>query len=363
MSPGAPSGRLSEALAEAEAALQEIWRTADGEPPKVRASTMNLVALAGASVAPEWLDTFDALASTHPARTLVFSVDPRLPPWAMETGVHAICRKDEGGVVCSERVNVRLGAAALKRARSVADALSVPELPTAVVMLPGAPALLLEDIALDADRCIVDSRSAPFGHVAKLSALARGYLADMGFSYTFLWRDLTARFFDDPRFVPLLGTLSRVAIEHVRAADDTTPAAVRLYVGWLASRLGWALESSGHARSASGPVAIDVTSKESGSVALGSLTKVTLSGMLDGGEARIEVAHVEGDGGLLWSIARGTETIERNHRVGRRDEFTLLRRAIDAMEPDRVLRDAIAAAAGWHAGVVAAPPADYRSSF
>jgi glucose-6-phosphate dehydrogenase assembly protein OpcA len=238
----------------------------------------------------------------------------------------------------------------LKRAGSLLAALSLPELPTVVLSLAGAPPILADALAPMADRFIVDTRTTPLARVASIAASARGYLADLGWIESFPWRELTARFFDDPTTRPMLTAISRVEIRHGWRADGATATDARLYAGWLASRLGWNLTGAGSARAPHGTVAIDVEADPAVPHQAGTLLSVTLRGHVGGAEACARVERAPEDAGYSWSVAIGdSPPIARRHGLSPRDETWLLVRALDASEPDHVLRAAIASAAGWRA--------------
>jgi hypothetical protein len=344
-----PTGKVSDALGQVETDLAAIWRPVDGEPPKVRASTMNLVVLAGNEIPAEVVDRVDALGTSHPARALLVAVNPRLAPWALEPDVSAICRKDPGGeVVCSERVRLVLGAVTAKRAASILGTLAISELPTVVLPLAGAQPLLADQLVATADRWIVDTRSTPIARVAQIAASARGYVADLGWAEMFPWRDLTARFFDDPSLLPMLSSIERVEVLHAPRPDGGTPPDVRLYLGWLASRLGWRLGGPDRAHAGERDVLLSIASEKGATHGAGSIRAVTLEGPIDGRRVRVHVAREAGAGGFEWRVERdGAAPSQHSFRLTVRDELWLLTHCIDASEPDRVLRAAIAAGAGW----------------
>lgn len=342
-----PTGKVSDALGRVESELAAIWQPAPGEPPKVRASTMNLVVLAGSEVPADVVDRIDALGTTHPARALLVAVGPRLAPWALEPDVSAICRKDPGGeVVCSERVRLVLGAVTAKRAASILSALSISELPTVVLPLASAQPLLTEQLVATADRWVLDTRSTPLARVAQIAASARGYVADLGWAESFPWRDLTARFFDEAALLPLLASIERVEVLHAARDGGTTPSDVRLYLGWLASRLGWRLGGPDRAHAAGRDVLLAIRAEKASPHGAGAILAVAIEGAIDGRRARVSVARAPGAGGFAWKIEREAEPpMSHTFRLTLRDELWLLTRCIDASEPDRVLRGAIAAAA------------------
>jgi hypothetical protein len=123
---------------------------------------------------------------------------------------------------------------------------------------------------------------------------------------------------------------------------------VRLYVGWLASRLGWRLGGADRAHVGERDVLLHVTAEKGSPRGAGSILGVSIAGTIDGAPARVHVERGTGSHGFSWTIERaGRAAIEHGFRLTARDELWLLTHAIDASEPDRVLRAAIEAAAGW----------------
>ncbi len=70
---------------------------------------------------------------------------------------------------------------------------------------------------------------------ARLRAERQAYVVDLAWLRSTPWRERVAAAFDPPRLRPELRTIESVTLRH---HPDSTVAAM-LFVGWLASRLGW----------------------------------------------------------------------------------------------------------------------------
>lgn len=340
-------GEVSAAVGHVEAKLAGLFVRGPGKPPRMRASTMNWIILAEPT--PELLSRIDALGETHPSRALVLQAKSKLAPLAVESEVEAICREYPGGdLICSERVVLELGEKAAERAASIVSALSLADLPTVVLAMPDrAEAMPLDAILENADRLIVDSRGSSLSKLEELAADESFYLADLGWIELYPWRDLTARSFDDPALLPWLPRLDRIEIRHAKRADGKTPSDVRLYVGWLASRIGATKMDAGEIRLGDHALTVELLPEEADPRGTGSMLSVLLRGRIDGSERLVKIERLAGDSGFLTSTEGGPDPSRHSFRLIARDETWLLDRALDSTVPDRVLREAIRWAAGF----------------
>lgn len=345
LAPG--SFEISDAVGRIETQLAELFTPGPGKPPRMRASTMNLLVLAEPS--PELLARIDALGATHPARALLLAMKEELPAHAVESDVQAICREYPGAdLICSERVVLWLGARAAERTVSIVSALSLADLPTVVLAMPdAAESLPLDALVEGASRLIVDSRGTSLARIAALASEGAFYLADLGWIELYPWLDLTARAFDDPAWLPLLPGLERVVIRHAEKASGPTPADIRLYVGWLASRLGAVSTEAGQVRLGERELSIELLPEPASPRGAGSLLSVCLEGRIDDSERRVRIERLGEDSGFACSKEGGPEPSRHLFRLVARDEEWLLGRALDSTVPDRVLREAVRWAAGW----------------
>lgn len=90
---------------------------------------------------------------------------------------------------------------------------------------------LFELLAEIADQIIADTLSV------HLDSNAHYALADLSWSRTAHWRELTAQLFDPPETAAVLPDICGVKVKY--AAGSKGDQAARFYIAWLASRLGW----------------------------------------------------------------------------------------------------------------------------
>jgi glucose-6-phosphate dehydrogenase assembly protein OpcA len=71
-------------------------------------------------------------------------------------------------------------------------------------------------------------------------------LSDLNWARLTAWRALTSGFYDVARYRPLLDQINQVTIEYAPPSVNASaiPARALILGGWLASRLGWKLESA-----------------------------------------------------------------------------------------------------------------------
>jgi glucose-6-phosphate dehydrogenase assembly protein OpcA len=340
----AGSGRISEAVSRVEAELGKLWAAPEEGtgPAKVRASMMNLVVVSGSGEIPRLQQATDDLTQTHPGRVFLLTVDGRSEPWDLRTAISAVCRADGGALLCSDRVEIAFGAMVVPRAASVVAALALPEIPTVVEAAVGAPSALVDAVAKESGRVIVDSAHTSWKRIAELARAVRTPIADRNFVRSYSWRDLVARFFDD---TPDAATaIRRVEIARTNAGKQE-PAAVLL--GWLASRLGWTFESGTRAKDRSGgAVEIALRADARTDLGEGEITSIRLDSRIQGRELVCTCARTEAPRMVRWTL-EGARSAAYDHPLGFRDENWVLIKAIDGAVGDDVYRATALAAAAY----------------
>jgi glucose-6-phosphate dehydrogenase assembly protein OpcA len=305
---------------------------------------MNFVAAAAQGEVEKLREECGALTETHAGRAFVLQVDGRIAPWEASTDVHAECRIDGAVPICYDRIEIAFGAMAAARAASVVRALALPEVPIVVESGLGAPPALVDSLAPIADRLIVDSAHTPVARIEELIRRTAGAVADRAFVRQFSWRELVARFFDEAPGA--LGGIRRVEVARTPGGKQD-PAA--LFLGWMASRLGWVLSSRSAATGRSGgPIEIAVTEEPREGVEAGALAGVRIATELGGEALDLECWRTDAPGGVRWSM-RGARSATYEHRLGFRDEAWVLVKAIDGVAGDRAYREAVLAATEWSA--------------
>lgn len=289
-----PRNRLGEPLAgpissEAiEAALATDWlqlhSTVDGQPGALaRASVLTLiVAVADPERADHVLDAISHLARQHPSRTVVLRPEPAAKDpstttsssrgtsaggtdagWYSETipgasdlqvwhETTSINTGERERLLCGEQVVIAARGRAVRHLVSLADQLTLPDLPTYLWWagdLPSGDDGLLEPLTELADRLIVDSSRfralrPAFERVDRIARRRHAPCApsDLNWARLTPWRDLLAQFFDAPTLRPYLDRVTGLAITHDPRSPEGIAQAL-LLVSWLADRLGWQLDA------------------------------------------------------------------------------------------------------------------------
>lgn len=261
---------------EIEAQLGRIWETRmDTLPPlpdgsaniaekgrsHARASVLNLIVTAPDGEAAERIAaTMMGLGVRHPSRAIVLVADPGEGD-ALDASITVHCHP--GAVraeqICHETIVLTCHGEPAHHLDGVVAPLLIHDLPTHV-WWPGDPPF--EDPVFDqlvdmSDRLIVDS--SDFGELLtgyrRLTNLRRrSGVGDLSWERLAWWHEVTAQFFDTPRFRRYLPNLNRIRIKYsvpppegpeTLHEDEVAPrvsspmAQPLLYAGWLASRLEW----------------------------------------------------------------------------------------------------------------------------
>ncbi|WP_437719789.1 glucose-6-phosphate dehydrogenase assembly protein OpcA [Sorangium sp. So ce861] len=355
------AGRIAEVIKRVESELAEFWSSPDEsrpEPaPKTRASTMNFVAVGSRAEVERLKEQAEELAETHAGRTLLITLDDRLDPLSVQADWSATCRRAGEVPICYDRVELTFGVAAAERVASVVSALTISDVAVIVELAPGAPNVLGDALAPICDRLVFDSAETCIERIAEVARGTKAPLADRAFVRTFSFRELVARFFDD---MPEASRAIR-RVEIARSAG-AKPDPAALLLGWMGSRLGWTFESRGpaqpggagvlgRARAADG-AAIEIALLDgppAGEQAQRRIDGVRLFTSLRGeplalGCVRLDKAPAT----ARWTV-EGARSADHLHPLGYRDETWVLTKTIDSLEGDRLLREAVLAAAAWSA--------------
>jgi glucose-6-phosphate dehydrogenase assembly protein OpcA len=334
---------VGQALTRIEREIAALWQPDESGRIKPRATTLNLVALHGQRECG-FLDTLEDVAARLGARTFVVTVDGRLEPWALEGEVSAVCRIDPGTkreAVCAERVTLRFGTAAGKRAPSIVGSLVESSLPTVLYAGPGAPPAVLEALAHGSGAVVVDSAELGLARAAMLADTISAQVFDLAFVRTRRWREMLARVFDDPALLPALGAVRSLSVVHAARPDHAGASAeAELTLAWLGARLGWTPayeDASGRA------IHVAIASEAHPELVPGCLLSVELLAELGGGALTARVQRDADGEHLSWEvIAPGHPPLVRRYATPRRDDAELVERAIRSFKPDHLLRDTFA---------------------
>jgi glucose-6-phosphate dehydrogenase assembly protein OpcA len=292
-----PPGRI-------EGELSALWRAAAGSSqlPVTRACLWNfIVRVAGDEDFRYAKKLIDDISQRVPARVIVLRAERSEEEGEIRAWVEANWRRDGQGMSGSDEVTLVGTGKAVDRLISMVRALTITDVPTAMMWI-GPPPLEnapVRALMKEADRLIIDTRKLP--SEAGLPPLLRmidpdieiGDLSWLGISPL---RGLCAAFFDhDP------APLER--LDRVRASSGVTGTQARglLALGWLGSRLGW--RDYRRVEGASDLRRWQATRRNGGSVIL------ELATDLSGANHGVNALELNA-GGLDWQLSRGQACID-----------------------------------------------------
>jgi glucose-6-phosphate dehydrogenase assembly protein OpcA len=347
-------------------------RLGSGSDTRVRMRTrvLTLIVVAARPETQERaLDAINLLAARHPSRAVILAPgDPDGPSW-LDARIYAQCQLQARGnaEVCTEQIVARCGGELAYHLSELVTPLLIHDLPV-VLWWPDDPPLgraQFVDLADEVDRILVDSGSFREDGAARLMALAqvvgegRLRVLDVGWLRLSLWRELLAGAFDHPLLAPELPSVHHVRVDVARPGDVMRVSKAALLCGWLASRLGWRLESplapqrggeslTGTYRAAHGPVHIELRPADPGSDRAlrtpGSLARVELTLGRRAAEIRARVTR-HADHLLATADFEGAQVCRRAGRLEPFGDAPYLAEALDRGSADRIFEDALAAAA------------------
>jgi glucose-6-phosphate dehydrogenase assembly protein OpcA len=360
---------MSSVIGRLEKELRDLWTTPvqPGEPTKSRVCTMNLVVVAHSrALAERYTRVIDEVTASVPARAIIVALEPDAPSAALEGDATAVCSIEKGseGALCSERITLAASGSTCARVGSAVEALAMPELPTTLVWIGRVHTddPVYASIAKDAQRVILDTEYTSLSSLVKVAAWSsaeegRASVADLAWTRLSVWQELAARFFDPPDLRDHASRVSRVVLR--QASDKGARLGVEgcLFLGWLASRLGWKVVRLGGSlkfkRPDGGQVAlvlesvqrpkgeapcalayIGLASEARGVTAKGSIERLLASGL----------AELTADADVLdWKLAvDGQPLSERRVRLYANKEASLLIDTLRRPKDDPALRESVA---------------------
>ncbi len=215
----------------------------------LRASVLNLIVVTDEESAEGVTRSVSNIAGRYPSRAIVLISDPEEREPNLEFQLSAFCSTRGGGAqVCAEQVTIHAEGRPAEHLESLAGPLLISDLPV-FLWYPGpfSPSSVeFAGMAALADRIILDSAAA--GDCETSLREIAGLLdepdtpaiGDLQWVQLSPWRALVAELFSSPERA---GELERLrGIEILHAPDGECRAL--LFVGWLASSLGWSLEDA-----------------------------------------------------------------------------------------------------------------------
>ncbi|MCV0403310.1 MAG: glucose-6-phosphate dehydrogenase assembly protein OpcA [Chloroflexi bacterium] len=242
---------------------------ADGAPlvtekglPHGRASVLNLiVTVIDESAADRVVRTLEGLGVRHPSRAIVLVPEHGTGEAPIDARISTHCNEGGSGQeqICYEEVVLTVRGEASEHLSGIVAPLLIHDLPTHI-WWPGDPPWrdpVFDQLIDMGDRVIVDSSDFAdllTGLRRTANLRRRSGVGDLSWERLTWWQELTAQFFDAPRFRRYLPNLSRLLIRYAvptPTADrhdedlEVAPgvhepmAQALLYAGWIATRLGW----------------------------------------------------------------------------------------------------------------------------
>lgn len=232
-----------------------------------RASVLNLIVMVpDEASASRVVESMTGLGMSHPSRAVILAADPKADGPSLSASITAHCHptQDAAGPTCYEVIVLTVRGEAAEHLAGVVAPLLIHDLPTHV-WWPGDPPFadpIFDQLVDMGDRLVVDSSefSDLLRGLRRLATLRRrSGIGDLGWRRLGWWQELTAEFFDGPRFRRYLPNLNRLTIRYAvtppgrragrargRASAKEIQLRVRspldgpiLYAGWIAARLEW----------------------------------------------------------------------------------------------------------------------------
>ena len=353
-----------------ERELTSLWQQASEHEDGgiMRASTLNLLVFVTSQAEAAMLDdTLTEVTAAHPSRAIMIIADSQSQESVLAAQVTSRCTLPTATSkqVCCEQVTITAAGSELDEMPSAVAPLLVSDLPV-YLWWQAVPRITdkvtFRRLADLSDRVIIDSAdfNDPHGDMASMAAVLRETprwtaISDLNWARLTAWRALLAGFYDVSEYCPLLAQLNNVVIEYSSAGADTEALSPRalLLGGWLASRLGWQLES-GPATHSAGASRFAFT-KDDRRITLefartereiepGRIAMVTMRSAAD--ESASFKVRRSGDAQRIETVvARGEERIaQRVLSYESLKESELIGRELEILGHDRVYEQAVLAA-------------------
>jgi glucose-6-phosphate dehydrogenase assembly protein OpcA len=222
-----------------EAALRELLRQQEAQDRGYApARVLNLVAIVDREWRGEILNRLEGVGRYHPSRTILCAVEARRRTIDASVAITTDAEPRPGEFSLSrERVVLDLGPRHLESLDTIVDPLLVSDI-AAVVWSPHGHPEAVDALLRLVQVALVDSVNEPdpASAVSRAQQLAQAvYVVDLAWLRSTPWRERVAATFDPPLWREELGRIDSVTVRH---SADSGIAGV-LFLGWLASRLGW----------------------------------------------------------------------------------------------------------------------------
>lgn len=357
-----------------ERVLAEIWQETGGEQLETEDAVMRsraanvMLFVTGETALEESQQTIRELSLIHPCRALVMLGQRHEPDVDIEMFVSAFCqteRRSQTAELCCEQVTLVARGQFVSELPSAATPLLVPDLP--VFLWWHDLARLNDDCFLAltraADRLVIDSVDLSAGNL-DLETIARLFsrkgndeiaVSDINWARLTSWRALLANFYDVQEYRAALADLESVQIDYVGPESNAQGIATQalLAAGWLASRLGWEIESGSATEAgisllaktqAGGSIRLELQRLEKADVRPGRLARVELKSRA--GNALFVVSRADNGLHLITeATVDGRSCPGRTLPVRNRSTAQLLSREMEILGRDTTYEAAVRVAA------------------
>lgn len=207
------------------------------------ARVLNMVVFVESRHGEEVAERLRGVGRYHASRTIVLAYEAEREELNARVSIASAGNPNPGEpALLRETVVVEIGERHLDDLTTIADPLVVSDLPTLLWSPHRHPAAA--DALLElAQATLIDSIEQPVWSEAIERACMlseQAYVVDLAWLRSTPWRERIAATFDPERMRAELQCLERLEIRHHPAST----VAAMLFVGWLASRLGWQLDRS-----------------------------------------------------------------------------------------------------------------------
>ncbi len=222
-----------------ESALRELLKHRHQQSEAYApARVLNLVVIADREWRGEIQNRLENVGRYHPSRTILCAVESgreSLDAWATTTapGLEGA----DSVALCHEELVVDVGPRHLPHLDTIVDPLVVTDLAT-VVWSPHGHSEAVDSLLHLAQVVLIDSVNEPdpASAISRARELAEQvYVVDLAWLRSTPWRERVTATFEPRQWREELGRISAVTVRH---RPDSSVAGL-LFLGWLASRLGW----------------------------------------------------------------------------------------------------------------------------
>lgn len=359
------SGQLAAVdVAGIEKELKGLWKKAaspgsDAPAPAtmIRACSFNLILFSSeANAETEGNDLLDDILNHHPARGILAIFRPEKPA-SLSAWVSARCHTSGSTKqICSEQITVASEGGHIRQLSSVVLPLVLPDLPVflwwrhSVIDSESFKALhnCARRFILDSGR--LDVELSLLKDAAALITGNRGclWVSDLNWRRLTPWFEACADAFDGfPMPTDYLFKIKKISISHVETASSQLPAQPVLLCGWLASRLGWTIDSaalsakqpSAKFKAKNNDVVLEFIPSASDKMPPGQILKV----VWEFDDKRVLTAQIEQHGELSFIVAKeDNSSVTEATRIERDlTEAALVGQEVEELGSDRIYEGAM----------------------